>query len=141
MKNGRTTRESESREHEARQEYNMNYVSPLTLPQGVRKDGYTYYWANKDSDTYEVERLMRKNWTLVPIDRAPNYCADPLKRNPLAEQYICYRDMILMERPEIYSQQEQAAHNAFNANRIRSLRGVKDDISSYGSPAHSINSF
>lgn len=142
MKNVRTTRDSEARQYDTIHAYNMEYVSPLSLPPGIKKEGHSYYWASKSEySNYEVEALMAARWILVPIDRAPNYCSDPLKRNPLAEKYVCYRDLILMERPEIYCQQETAMRNAFNANRIRSLRGVKDDIGSFGGSAHSINSF
>jgi hypothetical protein len=144
MKNNRNTRDSETRDNEMLLEYNMDYISPLSLPPGVAKEGYSYYWAAKDirgEENYEVERLAAKGWTLVPTDRAPEYSFDPLKRNPLSSEYICYKDVILMERPEVFSKRETAAFNALNENKIKSLRGVSNDIGSFASPIRSINSF
>jgi hypothetical protein len=144
MKNNRSSRDSETREHEMLESYNMGYMSPLTLPPGVAKEGFDYYWAPKGikgTENYEVERLAAKGWTLVPVSRAPNYSFDPLKRNPLSTEYICYKDVILMERPERFSKQETAAFNALNANKLKSLRGVSDDLGSFASPIRSINSF
>lgn len=140
----RISRESESRKNEMRQEYEMFYASPLSLPQGVAKEGFSYHWASRSTrgeENYEVERLAREGWTLVPADRAPDRCSDPLKRNPLAEQYICHKDVILMERPTILSERKTAALHALNENRIRSLRGVSNDIGSFGRPQSAINSF
>lgn len=144
MKNVRTSRESENRESDKRMEYNMGYVSPLTLPPGVAKEGYSYHWAPKDirgEPCYEVERLAAKGWEIVPIDRASGYSVDPLKRNPLSSQYFCYKDVILMERPEIFSQRENKVFNDMNANKLKALRGVSDDFNSFASPVQSINSF
>lgn len=144
MKNTRSSRESETRPNEMLDEYNMDYVSPLSLPPGVAKEGYSYYWASKGvrgEEDFEVERLAAKGWTLVPVDRAPAYSFDPLKRNPLSAEYICYKDVILMERPEVFSKRETAAFNELNANKIKSLRGVSNDIGSFARPLNSINSF
>ena len=130
MKNMKASREMESRDNQLHVNYNMDYVSPLSLPPGVAKEGYSYYWCPKDTkgmENYEVERLAAQGWSLVPVDRAPSYCVDPLKRNPLSTQYICYKDVILMERPEIFSKQATERFNALNENRLRSLRHVQDD--------------
>lgn len=144
MKNSRSTREEEARQHEMLESYNMGYISPLSLPPGVAKEGFSYYWAPKGirgEENYEVERLAAQGWTLVPVSRAPTYSFDPLKRNPLSTEYICYKDVILMERPEIFSRRETEAFNKLNANKLKSLRGVSDDLGSFASPIRSINSF
>lgn len=145
MKNNRSTREEETRNDEMLESYNMGYVSPLSVPPGVQKEGFSYYWAPKGirgEEDYEVERLAAQGWTLVPASRAPaGYSLDPLKRNPLSTEYICYKDVILMERPEIFSRRETEAFNKLNANKLKSLRGVSDDLGSFSSPIRSINSF
>jgi hypothetical protein len=144
MKSNRSTREEETRNDEMLPTYNMGYVNPLSLPPGVQKEGFSYYWAPKGirgEENYEVERLAAQGWTLVPVSRAPSYSFDPLKRNPLSAEYICYKDVILMERPKIFSEKETAAFNELNANKIKSLRGVSNDLGSFASPIRSINSF
>lgn len=144
MKNTRSTREAELREHDKRLEYNMGYVSPLALPPGVAREDYDYYWVAKDirgEPCYEVERLAAQGWEIVPVDRAPGHSVDPLKRNPLSTQYFCYKDVILMERPLIFSQRQTADFNRKNSNILSSLRGVSDDFNSFASPVRSINSF
>lgn len=144
MTNARASREMESRENELRNNYSMEYVSPLTLPPGLAKDGYSYHWACREikgEPTYEVERLAAKGWTLVPVDRAPNYSTDPLNRRPLSSQYLCYQDVILMERPEVFSQRETDHFNQRNENALKSLRGVSNDLGSFSSPIRNINSF
>lgn len=57
------------------------------------------------------------------------------------KQFICYKDVILMERPEVYCKQATDAFNKYNDNRIKSLRGVSNDIGSFSRPLNSINSF
>lgn len=141
----RNTRDSETRIHEMRDEYNMGYVSPLSLPPGVAKESYSYRWVNtgiKGGESFRVEEMAAKGWTLVPADRYPSsYTFDPLERNSLSKRFITYKDLILMERPEIYSKQEITKFNELNANKIKSLRGVTNDLSSFTKPLNSINSF
>jgi len=140
----RSTRDSEKRIHEKREEYNMDFLSPLDLPPGVAKEGYSYHFVNtaiKGDNTFRVEEMAAKGWTPVPADRSSRAVLDPLDRNPLSKKYISYKDVILMERPEIYSKKETAAFNHLNNNKIRSLRGVSNDIGSFGRQATSINRF
>jgi len=140
----RTNREMETRIHEERESYNMDYISPLSIPDGVKKDGYSYAFVRKDirgQDDFRVEEMAAKGWTLVPAERAKGITFDPLERNPLSKKYICYKDVILMERPEIYSKQETARFNKLNADKLKSLRGVSNDIGSFSRSLPSINSF
>lgn len=151
MTNTRSTRESESirssreremRDHTMLPEYNMGYVSPLALPHGVAREGHTYYWAERNFTT-EVEQLYSKHWTLVPSDRCPHYTGDPLGRNPYAAKYLCYKDLILMERPEVFAQQEKRLFYLKNQEVMNSLKDgsnglkVKDDyLNTYATPYH-----
>lgn len=140
----RITREAETRVHEMRDVYDMDYVSPLTIPPGVKKDGYSYRWVNtgiKGAESYRVEECAAKGWTLVHADRAPGYCFDPLDRNPMFKKYICYKDVVLMERPEIFCKKATDALHRLNDNKIKSLRGVSNDMGSFARPLNSINSF
>jgi hypothetical protein len=140
----RITREIETRAHEMRDTYDMDYISPLTIPHGVKKDGYSYRWVNTDikgAETYQVETRGAQGWTLVPADRAPSYCFDPLNRNPTFKDYIRHKDVVLMECPdEIVKRSTEALHR-FNDQRIKSLKGVSNDIGSFSKPLNSINSF
>lgn len=140
----RITREAETRVHEMRDTYDMDYVSPLSIPPGVQKDGYSYRWVNtgiKGAESYRVEECASKRWTLVPADRAPNYCFDPLDRNPMYKKYICYKDVVLMECPEIFTKKATESLHRLNDNKIKSLRGVSNDMGSFSKPLNSINSF
>lgn len=125
------TRESEQRSHAMRNDYSMDYISPLDVPDSIKKDGYSYRWVNisiKGEENYRIDDMAAKGWTLVPVDRNPNVAFDPLGRNPLSKQYVCYKDVVLMERPTVYSDRERERLDAFNRNRIKSLRGVSNDI-------------
>lgn len=139
------TRESELRSHEMRDEYDMDYVSPLRVPEGVKKDGFSYRWVNtgiKGEENYRIDEMASKGWALVPVDRGLGITFDPLGRNPLSKQYICYKDVVLMERPSIYSEREKSRLDKINRDKIKSLRGVTNDV---GNMSHttttSIDSF
>lgn len=140
----RNTREVETRTHEMRDTYDTDYASPLAISPDIKKDGYSYRWVNtgiKGAETYRVEEMAAKGWTIVPAERAPGVCFDPLDRNPAYKKYICYKDVILMERPEIFCKQDTVAFNKKNEDKIKSLRGVSNDFSSFAKPLISINSF
>jgi hypothetical protein len=140
----RNNREIETRTHEMREVYDTEYTSPLAIPPGVKKDGYSYRWVNtgiKGAENHRVEEMAAKGWTVVKADRAPGFSFDPLGRNPLNQQFICYKDVILMERPEEYCKNATRVFNKFNDDRIKSLRGVSNDIGSFSKPLNSINSF
>lgn len=144
MKNTRSTREAETRVNELMETYNMNNTSALDVPASAKREGYANAWVRKDlrgEMDGRVEEMAAKGWELVPADRVKNSALDPLDRNPLAKKYICFKDLILMERPEELSRRETESNNRFNANKIRSLRGVSNDIGSFASPIKSINSF
>lgn len=142
----RSTRESEKRIHEALPSHRMEYSHPMeAIVEAVRKPGYRYRWARREicgEADYDVEASINKGWVLVPIDRLPGGLnLDPLNRNPIAKQFICYKDVILMERPEEFSIREERALNEFNENKIRSLRGVSNDTGFSSTPVKTINSF
>ena len=125
------TRESELRSHEMRDDYDMDYVSPLRVPEGVKKEDYSYRWVNtgiKGEENYRIDEMASKGWVLVPVDRSPGITFDPLGRNPLSKQYICYKDVVLMERPSVYSDRERARLDKINRDKIKSLRGVTNDV-------------
>ena len=139
------TRESELRSHEMRDDYDMDYVSPLRVPEGVKKDGFSYRWVNtgiKGEENYRIDEMASKGWALVPVDRSPGITFDPLGRNPLSKQYICYKDVVLMERPTVYSDRDKSRLDKINRDKIKSLRGVTNDV---GNMSHttttSIDSF
>jgi hypothetical protein len=139
-----STREHETRLHEKRVEYNMGYVSPLDVPDCVKKDGFTQVWVPTEvrgAPTRQVEQMAARGWTLVPADRAPDFSFDPLKRTPLASQYICSAELILMERPTIYSDRDREYRNRMNESKINNLPGVANDMSTFASPIKTINTF
>ncbi len=142
----RSTRESEKRIHEMLPPHAMEYSHPMeAIVERVKKPGYRYRWARREicgEADYDVEAGINNGWVLVPADRLPGGLnLDPLNRNPIAKQFICYKDVILTERPEEFSIREEQALNALNENKIRSLRGVSNDIGSFATPVKTINSF
>ncbi len=140
----RKDREVETRVHEMREVYDTEYTSPIAIPPGVKKDGYSYRWVNtgiKGAENHRVEEMAAKGWTLVPADRAPGFSFDPLERNPMSKKFICYKDVILMERPEHFLKRETDNFHRLNDNKIKSLRGVSNDLGSFSKPLNSINSF
>lgn len=144
MKNIRSSRDAETRINEMLESYDMAYVSPLDIPHSVKKEGHSYAWVRKDvrgeADS-RVEEMASKGWAPVPADRAPSFALDPLDRNPLSKKFFCYKDLLLMERPEVFSKRETAAFNKLNEDKLKSLRGVSNDIGSFVNPIKSINSF
>jgi hypothetical protein len=142
-----STRESESRNFDKVVEYSMEWKGMLEIPPGVEKEGFSYYWATRSirgADYYEVEKLARRGWTLVPSDRAPSYIFDPLGRNPYCGKYIATEDMALMERPTKYLEMERAALHREIDERYLSCRGVSDtygNIMSFAGSGYSHNSF
>lgn len=144
MKNTRSTREAESRTNEMMETYSMNYKSKLDIPTSIKKDGYNYVWVRSNLRGQmdgRVEEMAAKGWELVAADRAKNASLDPLDRNPIAKKWHCKGDLILMERPEEFSRRETEALRRLNENKIKSLRGVSNDIGSFAAPIRSINSF
>ncbi len=141
----KSTREAETRTHEMRKTYDMQYVSPLSLPAGVARPGYVYHWGRtsiKGMDDFNLEDLLRDGWELVPAERAESYVnLDPLNRNPLSNKYISRKDVLLVEKEEILVKERTKHFNEMNANKIKSLRGVSNDIGSFARPLNSINSF
>lgn len=144
MAHARSTREIESRAHEELETYDVDYLNPLEVPPGVAKEGYDYHWARKDirgEDDYRIERLIAQKWTPVPAERSTVFVYDPLGRNPLSKKFICTKDLLLMERPSIYSIKQTERFFAENANKIKSLRGVSNDMGSFDQRRTPINSF
>lgn len=135
MKEIRTTRASETRAHEELPSYDMEYRSPLHVPEHVKKPGYDYYWPARSirgEATSQVDDLLRKGWTLVPADRFKNVIHNPLNAaDAVAKQFVCYKDVILMERPEEFGIREKKAFYAKNENKMRNLRGVTSDTGSF----------
>lgn len=144
MTTPRTNREAETRSHEMLEMYDLDYANPLSIPPGVAKEGYVYHWARKDirgESDYRVEVLCSQGWTPVPMERMNKAFVDPLGRNPLSAQFSVFKDVLLMERPEILSKRATQQFNELNANKLKSLRGVSNDIGSFAKPLNSINSF
>jgi hypothetical protein len=128
------SRESEMRSLNMLSEYSMEWMGPLEVPPGVAKEGFSYYWATRKiagEDYFEVEKLARRGWTLVPADRAPSFSYDPLGRNPYCGQFIATHDMVLMERPEKYLEYEREALHREIDQRYFSCRGVSDAYGNY----------
>ena len=122
------TRETTTRDAESIDDYDMGYVSPLTIPEEVKKDGYSYAWVNSgvNDNSFNVEDRLRQRWQLVPVDRAPHMAVNALGRNSIAKDYISYKDLVLMERESKYDSLERARLQKINDDQIKSLTGVTD---------------
>jgi len=140
----RTTREEEGRINETHDQYSMEYVSPLALPPGVARDGYSYRAVNtniKGEPNYRVESLATQGWELVPASRCKKRNSDPLGRNAAHKEYLAYKDVIFMEIPtHIFKARENAFHQK-TTQVVKKLHGVSNDIGSFSKPLNSINSF
>jgi len=141
----RITRESETRTHETRPTFNMDYASPLSLPPGAARDGFYYRWGRihvKGDNDFRIEELMQQGWTPVPTDRVPSYVnLDPLGRNPLGNKFIIYKDAMLLEKEARLVNERIRQYDEYNVNKIKSLKGVTNDLGGFGKPIVSINSF
>ena len=140
----RSTRSSELRQNNMIKEYNMGYVSPLDLPPGVARDGFKYVWEQREcrgEATYRVEMLASQGWNLVPSDRAPRFSIDPLKRNPVSNQYICWRDLILMEAPAELVERKEEYFNNITREQLNAIEGVHPDLMNSGNPIKAITRF
>ncbi len=132
MKNSREPRATESRTaeiraNEIRETYDMDYVSPLSVPPGVIQEGYSGRWIStnyKGAENFRIEESSRQGWTMVPRDRAPGLNLDPLNKNPLSKQYFVTQDVILMEIPTEILKSRDMMRNQKRANKIKSLKGV-----------------
>ncbi len=131
QKSTRVTRVAETRDHEMLTQYDMEYKSALDVPDRLKLDGYSYKWVLRSAanqPTHDVETASAQGWTLVPADRDVRTSSrDPLKRDPTASEYVCVKDVILMERPSIFSKRELSALNDKNDFVMRSLQGVSTD--------------
>lgn len=128
----RATRAAESREMNMTLEYNMEYTSPLDPPPGVMKDDHDYCWPAYEFQgqaTYDVQKKAAQGWSLVPRDRAPEFSFDPMKRNPMEGQYLCWGPHVLMERHKRLGIREQEHHDQKKMQVLNSLRGtVTNDL-------------
>ena len=130
VKRARPSRKRPVKREEMRPVMQMNYLSPLEIPGAVKRDGFTQAWVRKSvrgEDDFRVEEMVARGWTPVPASRCPGLALDPLGRSPLSQKFVCYKDVILMERPSVYSEQEGQALYRLNRSNIRSLRGVQED--------------
>lgn len=126
----RPSRARPVKREEMRDVMHMDYLSPLEIPAAVKREGYTQAWVRKSvrgEDDFRVEEMVARGWTPIPSSRCPGLSLDPLNRNPLSKNFICYKDVLLMERPQIYSDREWQALDRLNRSKIRSLRGVQED--------------
>lgn len=143
VKRARPSRKRPVKREEIRPVMHMEYLSPLEIPAAVKREGYTQAWVRKSvrgEDDFRVEEMVAKGWTPVPASRSPGLSLDPLNRNPLSKNFICYKDVLLMERPQIYSEREGQALDRLNRSKIRSLRGVQEDKPDFHQQASSDSS-
>lgn len=133
MEDRRSTRLAESRQNEMLKQYDMGYVSPLAMPTGVAREGFSYCWANKETP-HQVEMMCRQGWEVVPSDRAPSYALDPLKRNENYNAFFWWGDAILMEIPEVLHQRIKSHNQSLADAPMRSLQGVYTDTAMYATP-------
>ena len=118
----------ESREMEMREEFDMMYVSPFSIDK-IREEGKSYRWVRtgiKGQEDWRFDEAERQGWEAVPSSRSPFKATDALKRKRYND-FITYKDTILMERPERYCKAEMLRDSQIRYNTIRNLRGVSND--------------
>jgi hypothetical protein len=144
MTKPRTSRESETRNHEMLDIYDIDYANPLSIPPEARREGYDFHWtraSNGGDMDYRVQELLNNYWTPVPPERLGKANLDVFDTNPLSKKVQSYKDVILLERPSEYSKRQHKKLAEFNDNRIKSLRGVSNDMGAFTQTHHAINSF
>ncbi len=125
----------ESRTNEARTTYDMDYVNPLTLPSELKKEGYHYRWvqyACNGEPTYRVEEMTKQGWEHVSPTELKSQTSDPLGRNPLAQQVVMHKDVLLMRRKAELGMGAKERFRALNDNKVKSLKGVRNDLGATG---------
>lgn len=75
----------------------------MSVDERYHLEDYEYRWVRTEvrgANDYRFESSMSEGWRPVPRDRVSDvgYC-DPLDRNPNSKNYICFKDVIYMERP------------------------------------------
>lgn len=69
-----------------------------------------------------------KGWSPVPAERLKSYKSDPLGRNKLTKDFICFKDVMLLERESIYTQRDLKRQDDLNTQKLKSLTGVTRDV-------------
>lgn len=132
----RSSRDTESRTHDMdmRDAHVMDYTG-LAVPRAAIRDGYIPRWVNtgiRGMETFNVQEAVMNGFQFVPVDRVPGYNLDPLHRNPLSTQYICNKDLVLMEREIELEERSKRRRNEKNDKLINGLQGVSDDTPTTG---------
>lgn len=128
----RTNREVQTRAHDARPFYTMNYRSPLDYPDGTKKDGYTARWVNyemRGEGNYNVETRQNMGWEFVPSSRCTNKKVfnNPFRRNP-SEDNITRKDVVFMEIEDEIHKRHMHQENVMASQPVRSLKGVSNNV-------------
>lgn len=128
----RNSRETDIRTHQLRDNYSSDYISPLHVPEEVRRPGYDYYYVRTDvkgTNDHRLEEMINfKGWSPVPAERLKSYKSDPLGRNKLTKDFICFKDVMLLERESIYTQRDLQRQDDLNTQKLKSLQGVTRDV-------------
>jgi len=129
MTKSRTTRDEETRDAEIMEEWGYESANPFDIPAGVQREGFDYHYTRfsvRGERDHRVEELMGKGWKLVPASRCSdkNRYIDPLSDNSLSKDYIIKRDLILMERPSIFSKREKENLERSQEQKTRALPGL-----------------
>lgn len=145
MTKPRTTRDEETRDAELMAEWDFEPANPFDLPPGVYKDGFDFHWTRyrlrDERDHSRIEEMTTKGWKLVPGSRSPNRYIDPLSDNSISKDYIVKKDLILMERPSVFSKREKEYLERLNEQRTRALPGMSRETSEIGVRAQYRNHF
>lgn len=122
-------RKQDSRSHDTRltdksdkrPKYDMDYTSAVHIPDYVKKEGFDYFLERlslKGKQDNALDNAYRRGWRPVPVDRDPHRFVDPLKRNPLGEEFICIGDTILLEREKELSDKETGDNEKKSRDRL-----------------------
>ena len=127
IKEQRSTVASEKLEKQKIRPYEMNYVSPLHVPDSVKKPGYDYHFFLKDN--WKLQDAERKNWVFVPKDRLPYkaHTSAVIESNDPLDKFIGHKDLILAERPSEYGVMDRQRLHQKNHHQISSLKGIHND--------------
>lgn len=139
-------RRLEERTSQLRKGYQMSARDPLYIAKESIPEGWEYVWGRMSydggrPDTARELELNRTGWTPVPPERHPELVPkDYSGRLSQNTSVIQINGLMLLERPEIFGQEDRAKRARINYEQVTSIKGLKNFLGDQEVPGLTINS-